>query len=194
MSEATETGMPAAFISCTSVTPRQRGVRPATRSCRYMLHMGSTTMEMPASATRATVSRAKSSGWMESEQQWPHMMLPLKPRLSAVSAISRSARAPLSPLSSTCRSRSRPRASASAKKWSSSSWNAAGSASWTPPVWRVTMPSVPPLSATTSASSSPSGPWKRSSGAMETICSSIRPDHSSRSFRKSGQVVRARGK
>ncbi len=156
--------------------------------------MGSTTTEMPASATRAMVSRANSSGWTESEQQCPHMMRPWKRRWSAVSAISRKARAPVSPLSSTWRSRSRPRASASEKKRSNSSWNAAGSASCTPPVWRVTMPSVPPLSATRSASSSPSGPWKRSSGAMETICSSIRPAHSSRSFRNSGQVVRARGK
>ena len=39
--------IPRARISCASVTPRWRGVRPATRCCRYRLHIGRLTMAIP---------------------------------------------------------------------------------------------------------------------------------------------------
>ena len=97
--------------SWSSVTPRQRGVRrrPSSRSCRYMLHIGSETTAMPASATRSMVRLALvARPARRATQQWPAMTLPVKPvSMHRVGEVAQRGDCGSS-VSSTWRSRSRP--------------------------------------------------------------------------------------
>ena len=101
--------------SCSSVTPRQRGVRAGGAALQVHVahrqrHDGDA---RPAPGGPSCARRRRRAG-STSEQQWPTRMLPLKPCRIAMWAISIEA-APGSPLSSTWKSRSRPALEASRK-------------------------------------------------------------------------------